>query len=179
MPFSVSCIHSGIGGEHMHIAAQTKYQVKLPEEEKVSLTHLITKGVAKARTITRARILLSSNEGKTDKDICQALGVDRTTVYHIRKRYVQEGLQSALHEKPRPGKERILSDADEATITAIACSDPKEGYARWTVDLITEEFNGKTKKNVCRNTVWKVMQRNKLKPHLKKNVVNSKGNTAV
>jgi len=163
----------------MHISAQIKYHVKLSENEKDNLTHLITNGVAKVRTITRARILLSSSEGKTDNQVCQALGVDRTTVYHIRKRYVKEGLQSALYEKPRPGKERILTDADEATITAIACSDPKEGYARWTVDLITEAFNGKTNKNVCRNTVWKVMRRNKLKPHLKKNVGNTYGNTAV
>lgn len=129
--------------------------------------------------ITRARILKLSSDGKVDNEIAEALGITRITIYHIRKNYADGEIQNALYDKPRPGKERILTTAEEATITAIACSDPKEGYAGWTPDLTTGEFNNKTNKSISRNTVWRVLRRNKLKPHLKKNVGNSKGNAAI
>ena len=131
------------------------------------------------RVITRARILLMAHEGKIDKEIYQALDTAVSTPYDVRKRYHEGGLRLALYDKPRPGKDRTLSASQETIITAIACSDPKEGYSRWTMDLITEEFIERTGKNISRVTVWRVLTRNKLKPHLKKNVEYTKSNAVV
>lgn len=161
------------------LSARKIHTISLPESEIKHLHALIRKGVVNVRIITRARVLLMAHEGKIDKEIYQALDLAVSTPYDIRKRYHDGGLQKALYDKPRPGKERVLSTSQEATITAIACSDPKEGYAGWTLDLITEEFNSKTQNSISRNTVWRVLRRNKLKPHLKKNVGNSEDHAVV
>lgn len=161
------------------LSARKIHTISLTEPEIKQLKELIHKGIASVRVITRARVLLLAHEGKVDKEIYHALDIAVSTPYDIRKRYHEGGLKKSLYDKPRPGKVRVLSDANEATITAIACSDPKEGYAGWTLDLITEEFNSKCDKTVSRNTVWRAMKRNKLKPHLKKNVVNSEGYSSV
>lgn len=163
----------------MHISAQRKHKVKLPIAEETTMQAILRKGTAKARTITRARVLLMAHKGKTDKEIISALGIARTTPYKVRKNYSKGGLQRALYDAPRPGQKRVFTASDEATITAIACSNPKEGYAGWTMDLITEEFTDKTGKHISRVTVWRVLRKNKLKPHLKKNVGNSKDNAFI
>lgn len=163
----------------MHISVQRKFTVTLSPEEVVTVQALIKKGVGKARTITRARVLLLAHQGKKDQDIITALEVSKTTPYKVRKHFSEEGLQRALYDAPHPGQKRIFTATDEATITAIACSDPKEGYAGWTMDLITEEFTTKARKKISRVTIWRVLRRNKLKPHLKKNVGNSQGNIPV
>jgi transposase len=163
----------------MHISAQRKLQVRLSATEAAAVQAIIRKGVAKARSITRARVLLMVIKGKTDKEIIIALGIAKTTPYLVRKNYSEGGLQRALYDAPRPGQKRIFTTSDEAIITAIACSDPKEGYAGWTMDLITEEFTDRTGKHISRVTVWRVLRKNKLKPYLKKNVGNSERNATI
>lgn len=160
----------------MHISAQRKYTVSLLQSEQEQLTTIVRKGTSKARIITRARILMLSNKGAKDKDICQALGIERSSINDIRRKYTQGGLKKALYDAPRPGKQRSVKAADEAMITAIACSTPQEGFSSWTLDLITEEFNRTREKGVSRNTIWRVLLRNNLQPHRKKNVVYSQGN---
>lgn len=155
----------------MHISAQTKYKVVLSDEEKKSLQSLIRKGNAKARTITRARILLLTDEGRKDTEIQNALHTATSTPHDIRKRYTQGGLNRALYDAPRPGKERILSGIQEAEVVAIACSTAPKGYSHWTLDLLTEEVRGKLEVEIGRTAIWKVLLRNNTKPWRKKNVV--------
>lgn len=161
------------------LSARKIHTISLAEPEIRQLKSIVHKGIANTRVITRARVLLMAHDGKIDRQIYETLDLAVSTPYDIRKRYHEGGLQLALYDKPRPGKERILTGVDEARITAIACSQPKDGYCKWTLDLITEEFNKTRGKPVSRNTVWRVMLRNELKPHLKKNVGNSEGNTTV
>lgn len=160
----------------MKISAHREYKIVLTPAEQKKISEIINKGVSRARIITRARILLLSYQGKTNKQICEGLGIERSMSYDIRRKFIDGGLLNALNDKLRPGKERLLTVTDEAMITAIACTKPKKGYVSWTIDLLTEEFNKKAKKSVCRNTVWRVLLRNHLKPWRKKNVVYSQGN---
>ena len=160
----------------MHISAQTKFRVVLPEVEKAKLIQLTRKGTTSARTITRARILLMVDEGKKDKEIYQFLRIGNSTPHDIRKKYQQGGLQNALYDLPRPGKERKLTGFQEAEVVAIACSDAPKGYVRWTLDLLTEEVKKKIGVSLGRTAIWKVLLRNHLKPWLKKNVVYSESN---
>lgn len=163
----------------MHISAQRKYKVILTAEDKRTLQTLIHKGSTKARTLTRARILLAADEQKTDKTICDALSLVRSVVYDTRKHYVIGGLTRALYDLPRPGKERILTGTQEAEVTAIACSKAPKGYKRWTLDLLTEEVRSKLNVSIGRTAIWKVLLRNNQKPWLKKNVVYSKRNGGI
>jgi transposase len=160
----------------MHISARTKYKVVLTPEEKASLQTIIHKGTAKARTITRVRVLLLVDEGKTDKDIYMLLHTATSTPHDIRKKYHEGKLKRALFDAPRPGKERKLNGKQEARVVAIACSKAPKGYTRWTLDLLTEEVNNQGIV-IGRTPVWKVLLRNKTKPWLKKNVVYSESDT--
>jgi len=157
----------------VHISAQTKFKVILPPKEKIILENLIHRGTTKARIITRARILLLADEGRTDNTICHALNIVRSVVYDTRKHYVEGGLKRALYDLPRPGKERKLTGKQEAEVVAIACTKAPKGYVRWTMDLLTEAVNKKLPVSIGRTAVYKVLLRNNTKPWLKKNVVYS------
>ena len=155
----------------MHISAQRKFTVVLSPEEKIKLLQLIRKGTTKARTITRARILLMVDEGKKDKEIYQLLHTGNSTPHDIRKKYKEGGLTTALYDLPHPGKQRLLTGTQEAEVTAIACSKAPKGYTRWTLDLLTEEVKSKLNVSIGRTAIWKVLLRSNEKPWLKKNVV--------
>jgi transposase len=126
-----------------------KYRVFLNGKKRSNLRQFVNTGTNKARTITRARILILSDEspqgiprgmGKTDKEIMGVLGVSAGTVASTRQRYVEEGIESALNEKPRPGRPPKLTGRDEAKLAVIACSEPPEGRARWSVRLLTDKL---------------------------------------
>ena len=85
-----------------------KYIVDLVEHERDELEQLTTKGISGARKIRRARILLLADEGRIDKEIASFLGSAVSTVERVRKRFVEEGLEAALSERPRPGAARKL-----------------------------------------------------------------------
>jgi len=129
-----------------------------------------------ARIITRARVLLLVAEGKKDIEIYQLLHIGNSTPHDIRKKYQEGGLATALYDTPRPGKARILSGKQEAEVIAIACSDAPKGYARWTLDLLTEAVHNQLAVAIGRTAIWKVLLRNDTKPWLKKNVVYSERN---
>jgi transposase len=117
-----------------------KYVVGLSEDEKQRLEELTTRGKSGARKIRRARILLLADEGYIDKEIARPLGAAVTTVERVRKRFVEEGLEAALSERPRPGAARKLNGRQEAYLVALACSDPPEGKKRWSMRLLADKL---------------------------------------
>jgi transposase len=126
-----------------------KYRVFLNGKKRSNLDRLVNTGTHKARTITRARILILADEspqgisrgmGKTDKEIMGVLGVSARTVASTRQRYVEEGIEGALNEQPRPGRPPKLTGRDEAKLALIACSEPPEGRVRWSVRLLTDKL---------------------------------------
>ena len=163
----------------MHISAQTKYHVVLAEKEKDAIKQIIKKGESKARAITHARILQLADSGKTDTEICSALGIVRSVVYDTRKHYHQGGINRALYDLPHKGAARKLTGEQEAEVIAIACSKAPKGYVRWTLDLLTAQVNKKVRIRIGRTAIWKVLLRNDTKPWLKKNVVHRESNRRV
>ena len=116
-----------------------KEKLNLSKAECQKLQEIVRKGENKARVITRARILLLSNEGFTDQQVADALQIGRATVERIRRRAVREGVATALVDRPRPGSEPKLNAKQEAQLVAIACSEPPPGQKRWTIRLLMEE----------------------------------------
>lgn len=116
--------------------ARKIYIVSLDEEERQELQDLTRKGEIKARKMKRAMILLKADEGLTDPEIMAAVDVSRPTVERIRKRFVEGGLEKALHEDPRPGQKRKLDGRGEAILIATACSEAPEGHDHWTLRLL-------------------------------------------
>ena len=149
-----------------------KHSIKLPREEKMQLRNIVHKGVANTRTITRARVLLLADEGKTDRQIYEALDLAVSTPYDIRKRYHTGGIETALHDKAHKRRGRKLTGAQEAEVVAIACTKAPKGYSHWTMDLLTEEVQSRGIV-IGRTALWKILLRNELKPWREKNVVHT------
>ena len=117
----------------------TKYIVELTDEQRSELLSLVNKGEHNACVIKRANTLRLSEEGKTAPEIAEDLPTSQQTVYNIRKRLVQEGLDSAVYDKPRPGAKPKFRPEQEAHVIAVACSEPPDGRERWTVRLLTQK----------------------------------------
>ena len=118
-------------------------RIKLSHEEVEYLKDFVKKGRKSARELTRARILLLVNGGRTEMEIKDILGISRATVSNIKKRYREEGLQSALTDKPRPGQPKKYTNRHEAEIIALACTKSPDGRKRWSLTLLTEELKKK------------------------------------
>ena len=122
-----------------------KYRVKLSKVQREQLQELTSSGTIKVRKYKRARVLLLANEAhregcKTDAEIAERVGVSIPTIQRIRQRFVEEGLEAAINERPRPGKPETFSGQQRAEITALACSDPPIGYARWSLRLLARKL---------------------------------------
>jgi transposase len=117
-----------------------RYLVDLTRRERTDLLSLLNKGIAPARTLTRARILLAAHENKTDSQIAAALHVHPATVERTRRRFVEGRAARVLHEKPRPGGRPKLAPKQEAFLVALACSDAPSGRAHWTLQLLADRL---------------------------------------
>ena len=123
-----------------------KYRVKLTDKEREQLEGLISHGAMAARKATHARILLHADEGADagyfkDEDIAEILHVGRVTVERVRKRFVEEGLESALNPKPRTRhRAKKLDGEAEAFLVATACSAAPDGRNDWTLQLLADRL---------------------------------------
>ena len=125
-----------------------KNPVSLSTDDRGTLESLIAHGHAPARELTHARILLKADEGEdapgeawSDTKIADALQISRSTVWRVRTRFVEEGLEAALlHRKPKNTKPKKLDGSQEAHLIALACSEPPRGKKRWSVRLLAERF---------------------------------------
>jgi len=118
-----------------------RYIVELTEEERNELIELTRSGTPSARKVRRANILLMAERRElTEEQIARALSSSTSTVYRTKRRLVEGGLAHALNEATRPGGERKLDAKQEATLVALACTDPPEGRAKWTMQLLADRL---------------------------------------
>lgn len=125
--------------------ANKKFVVRLSGEERKRLEDLISKGKAAAKTILKARILLKADQseagdGWSDERICEALDTNISMVTRMRATLVNDGLDALLTRKKRetPPVEPIFDGERQAQLIALACSEPPEGHARWTIRLLAD-----------------------------------------
>ena len=122
-----------------------RYRVRLAEEEQQELMALVSRGRAAAYKQTHARILLLCDEnqadgGMKDEEIAQALKVGTATVERVRRRCVEEGLEAALGRRQQLNRRRKLDGLGEAHLIALACGEPPEGRAGWTLQLLADRL---------------------------------------
>ena len=122
-----------------------RYRVVLSLAERDELKSLVSRGRSAARKLTRARILLmcdeSTGERRTDMEVAGALSVGRATVERVRRRCVEEGLESALNPRQQVRRRsKVLDGEAEARLVAIACGKPPEGRAKWTLRLLADRL---------------------------------------
>ncbi len=123
-----------------------KYSVTLTETEREELHRLIAAGTAPARKLTHARVLLKADQspdgpGWADEVIADAVEVSQPTISRVRKQYVEEGLEAALNRRaPNREYHRKLDGEQEARLVALACSEPPEGQAHWSLRLLADRL---------------------------------------
>lgn len=117
-----------------------KYHVRLEADEREQLLEMTRKGEIGARKMKRAQILLKADEGWKDADIIKALNTSRSTVERTRKRLVEDGLDKALNEDPRPGQRVKLEGKAEAHLVALTCSDAPGGREHWPLRLLADKL---------------------------------------
>jgi hypothetical protein len=147
-----------------------RYRVTLTKEERDELEALTRRGKTHARKYIHARALLLCDAGEHGQawhvaDVAAALGVTSRAIEHLKKRFVEEGLEAALERKPRekPPREIIFDGAFEARLISLACSDAPEGRRRWTVRLLADKaVELKIAERVSHMTVQRVLKKTNL-----------------
>lgn len=145
--------------------SQKQFLVQLNEQERLRLQKIVRSGKDKARKITRCRILLLADEanGKTDQKISDALDVCLATIFNIRRRYSQEGLERAIGEEARSGQPPKFKGKAAAKITAIACSAPPDGHARWSLRLLADRIvELKIVKSISHQSISNILKKTNL-----------------
>jgi len=146
---------------------QKRYLVTLTPEEREQLAGLLSAGKRSALTLARARILLKADQADggpawPDERIAEALDCGVRTVERIRQRFVERGLEEALGRKKqdRPSRERKLDGRAEARLIALACSQPPDGRAAWTLQLLADKLvELRVVDSVCDETVRRVLKK--------------------
>lgn len=124
-----------------------KHIVRLEEPERKTLLSLLSKGKGNAQKLRRAQILLKldqSEEGPAWSDVkcAEAFNVTPLTCRNLRIRFVEVGFEACLARKKQttPSRAVLLDGEKEAKLIAIACSEPPQGHAKWTLRLLAERL---------------------------------------
>ena len=117
-----------------------KFAVRLTSEERDQLEHMIRAGKSPARSVTRARILLKTDEGWSAPKVAQALDVSVGTVFNIKRRFAEDGLEGALKDRVQARRYRKLDERAEAHLIALACSPAPEGHDHWELRLLADRM---------------------------------------
>lgn len=115
-----------------------KAHVHLSDVHRTYLQDLLKQGSLAARTYKRALALLELDRGRTFTEVAQIVGVVIQTVSTWATKYKQSGLDF-LTDQSRPGRPTVIDGLQRAKVTALACSDPPEGYERWSLRLLADK----------------------------------------
>ena len=149
-----------------------KLVVKLRKAEQQKLTELLRAGVQPVRVIKRAQSLRLLAAGLSPPEVGRSVGLTAKGVRDIGWRYVSQGLEVALYDRPWPGAPQRIRASEKQRVIAMVCADPPEGQARWTIRLITQEaVKRKLVPQIGRESVRLLLQNHDLKPWREKNVV--------
>ena len=144
-----------------------RYRVTLTKEEREGLEAMTHRGKIHARKFIHARALLLCDAGEYGPawnvaDVATALGVTSRSIEHLKKRFVEEGIEAAIDRKPRekPPREVKFDGAFEARLITLACSEAPEGRRRWTVRLLADKaIELRLAETVSHMTVQRVLKK--------------------
>ena len=136
----------------------TKQKLELSDTEKQELLVISRSLKSEQRLVTRAKIILSLNEGKSYNSIISELITNGEAIAKWKKRFLSKGIDG-LKDKEGRGKEAVYSAADEARVMQLACSKPEDGYTSWSQKRIAEKLG------MSQSTVFRILRRSQLKPH--------------
>jgi transposase len=154
--------------------ARTSRLLAVSDSDKNALNQLLSSGVQQVRVVLRALALRQLGEGRTASEVAALVGLTGKAIRALARRYQEGGLERAVYERARPGKQRLLDPSTEQRIVAMVCGAPPPGRARWSVRLIVEQaIKRKLIPQLGRETVRVLLESHELKPWREKNVVST------
>jgi len=146
-----------------------KYALQVTDEQRQYLEKLISSGTSPARMVTRARILLKSDQSENGphwsyEKIARALDVSEMLIRDVRRRFVSGGLEAAIQrKKPERAYDHSLDGEAEAHLMALAFSQPPAGEKRWTLRLLQKEMQKRQYvQTVSHETIRTALKKRKL-----------------
>ena len=142
-----------------------KYIVRLSKAERNQLQHIIAKGKAAAYKIKHAHILLkvdADGPNWSDEKIAESFGCHVNTPRNVRQRFVEQGFEAALERKKqlKPPRKMKFDGKAEARLIALSCSQPPEGHARWSLQLLADKLvELEIVDSVCRETIRRTLKK--------------------
>ena len=149
-----------------------RYTVILTDDERKSLCELVSKGKHNSQQILNALILLNCDKSELNvnhsinEEISRVLNISMKKIDRVKKRFVEEGLEVALNgqERDRIYTKKVDGDA-EAHLVALSCSEPPEGFARWSLRLIADKaVELGYFEDISHETVRRTLKKNEIKP---------------
>jgi hypothetical protein len=123
-----------------------KYKVTLTNEERQDLSLIVQKGKHRSQKVLNALILLNCDEGEyqssrsRNEDIAKVLQISMRKIDRIKRAFVENGLEIALNGTKGQRVYEKKADGDfEAHLIALSCSEPPEGFARWSLRLLADK----------------------------------------
>jgi transposase len=148
-----------------------KYKVTLSQEEREKLLSITRKGKHTSKKVIHALILLNCDEGAfsekvSNKDTAKVLQIGPRTIDRVKKRFVEEGFEAALTNKPTTRIYERKVDGDiEAHLVALSCSEPPEGFSRWSLRLLADKMVALNYSDkISHETVRRVLKKTNLNP---------------
>ena len=117
-----------------------RYAVRLTPGERERLEHMVRAGKSSARVTARARVLLKTDEGWSAPRVAQALDVCQGTVFRLKRRFAEDGLEGALEDWIQARRYRKLDQRAEAHLIALDCSPAPEGHDHWELRLLADRM---------------------------------------
>jgi transposase len=144
-----------------------KITIELTQEQREALEDLISRGKQRARKIMHAHVLLKIDSGPlgpawSDQQVHEAFGVGEATIWRIRRRFVETGLQDALNRRPQPERpeKRKINGGQEAHLLALTCSQAPTGHKRWTMRLLADHMVALGySEQISHKTVWVTLKK--------------------
>jgi transposase len=129
---------------------------KLEDEDKCILNDF----VKKSKEERRAYVLLLLDQGVKNGVVAKMLDISPNTVTNIKKRYLEGGMDYAIHDKPRSGQPKKYDVEKETEIIAYACTEPPKGFKKWTTRLLAEKLREKEGfETITRETVRIILKK--------------------
>jgi len=125
---------------------RTSYRLDLTDPEREELQNIVSKGSHRSQKVLNALILLNSDEKGSDlrpedQVIAQVLQTTTMKIHRVKKRFIEGGLEVALHGKKREREYERKADGDfEAKLVALSCGDPPEGFSTWSLRLLADQM---------------------------------------
>ena len=143
--------------------------IELTDDECKTLHGIVTSGEEKVRKVKRAQVIMAAASGMPDVQIQKTVQYSLPSIWRVKRRFLQGGLEKALNDDSRPGAKRKLSGKEEALLIATACTNAPTGRSKWTCELLAGELVKLTEHaELSRETVRRRLAENQLKPWQKK-----------